>query len=239
MPPNTRMMPTTLIKPVFLTLACAGWLPCAEAQWLTNTISSTPNASISDASPAGWKDQFTVGGMPGTIASVKISLDISGGYNGDLYAFLSAPQGELAVLLNRPGITAANPFGYSDAGFSITLDTGASGNIHDYGISYSLNGRGMVTGTWLADGRNIDPQSDGLTFDQASTGAGLGVFNGLSGEGLNGTWTLFVGDFAGGGGSPTLESFHVEIVAVPEPGAVALAAIGGWLLLLYRRRSHA
>jgi len=189
----------------------------------TNTISLSPNLAIPDGSPVGLMEQFSLSGVDGTISSVTVTMDILGGFNGNLYAYLAGPQGQLAVLLNRPGVTAGNPFGYGDGGFSITLDSAALNNIHGYGNSYSLNGFGQVTGTWAPDGRAIDPQSTGATFDGALTTSGLGLF--MGGD-ANGMWTFFIADLAVGGGVANLNNVNFSIVTVPEPSALALIGLG-------------
>ena len=46
------------------------------------------------------------------ISEVTVGVDLSGGYNGDLYASLAGTNGGFAVLLNRVGVsrTAKPPF---------------------------------------------------------------------------------------------------------------------------------
>jgi subtilisin-like proprotein convertase family protein len=219
----------------FLTLLLASAVNCALAQWNTHTFTSSPNAEIPDGNPVGWLGHLEVSGLEGPIGTVKVNLDIIGGYNGDLYAFLSGPQGTKSVLLNRPGITGADPFGYPDAGLNITLDPGALNNVHAYGVDYEVNGAGQVVGVWGADGRDIDPQSPGLNFDLAPLTAGLDHFTGLPGTALNGAWSLFIVDAAGGGGSPVLESFGIEVTTmIPEPQISVLSLAAG-LVALWRR----
>jgi hypothetical protein len=109
--------------------------------------------------------------------------------------------------------------------------------VHDYGAhSPSINGSGQLTGTWQADGRNIDPNSAPASFDAAGT-AGLGDYNGLN---PNGTWTLFFADLSGGAQS-TVVSWGLDITAVPEPANVALGIFGGLLGIggLWRARRKA
>lgn len=219
-----------------LILVAAGLVNSACAQGYIQDFVWTPQQQIPDGNPVGWLGQFSVSGVSGQIASFKVLLDISGGYNGDLYAYLSGPQGQFSVLVNRPGVTAGNPFGYADAGLNITLDSAAADNIHNYGSSYSLNGNGQVTGTWAADGRNIDPESDGAAFDQATATAGLSLFNGANGAAVDGTWSLFIADCAAGGGIATLNSLALEVTTVPEPQSGVLLLGMGLCALWYRRK---
>jgi subtilisin-like proprotein convertase family protein len=201
---------------------------------VTNTYSFSPSLAIPDGSPVGLMQKFTVSGVAGTISSVTVTLDILGGFNGNLYAYLAGPQGQLAVLLNRTGVTAGNAFGYSDSGFSITLDSALANNIHGYGTSYGTNVSGQVTGSWAPDGRAIDPQSTGAAFDAAPTTSGLALF---AGGNANGLWTFFIADMAGGGGVANLNNLSFSIVTVPEPSTLALIGLGlGGLVCVQRLR---
>jgi len=165
-----------------------------------------------------------------------LQLNLSGGFNGDLYAYLVNPQGQMAVLLNRSGVNAGNAFGYADAGMAITLDGAASANIHDYQSgSYSLVG-GQLTGTWAADGRNVDPLSAGSVFDSAAVSAGLNLFTGVNAADLNGTWTLFIADLAAGGGTTVVDWTMLTVTTIPEPQPWLLVGSGLAVLALFRRR---
>jgi subtilisin-like proprotein convertase family protein len=205
---------------------------CVPAQTMTNSYTLTPNVGIPGASPVGITEQFAASGMAGTIADIQVTLDITGGFNGNLYAYLAGPQGQFAVLLNRVGVTAGNPFGFSDAGMNIMLDGDAVNNIHNYGSggpgSYSLNGT-----MWAADGRNIDPLSAGSAFDAATTSASLSVFQNTYG---NGVWTLFIADLSASGSPAILNSATLSIITVPEPQTWVMLAGGAALLGLFRRR---
>ena len=198
----------------------------------TNSYPLTPNTGIADGSPVGVMEQFNVSGVAGAITNVQVQLDITGGFNGDLYAYLVGPQGQLAVLLNRPGVTAGNPFGYGNGGFNITLDS-SSANIHGYGASFSTNSFGQVTGTWGADGRNIDPQSAGSVFDSAATTSNLSLFQDGN---ANGMWTFFIADLSGGGGTANLNSVILTIMTVPEPQTWVMLVGGLAVLCLCRNR---
>lgn len=217
-----------------LTLLLAALL--AEAQTTTNSYTLsytlTPNTAITDGSPVGVTEQFTVSGLGGAIADIQIQLDLTGGFNGDLYAYLVGPQGQMAVLLNRLGVTGSNPFGYGNAGLNITLDS-SSANIHGYGSGYSTNGLGQVTGTWGADGRNIEPQSLGTVFDSAATTSNLNLFQDGNG---NGVWTFFIADLSGGGGTANLNSVILNIMTVPEPQTWVMLGGGVALFCLCRNR---
>ena len=201
----------------------------------TNKVTATPGVAIPMGNPTGVAVSFNVTGSTGVVSDVQVDLNISGGFNGNLYAYLTGPSGQLAVLLNRVGVTSGNPFGYSNPGFDVTFDVASTSNIHNYGsIGYTPNGSGQVTGVWAADGRNINPLSSGSTFDSAPTTSGLNVFEDTA---PTGTWTLFVADLSSGGGVADLNSVGISVITVPEPGTLAL--VGGGLALagIWRRRA--
>ena len=191
---------------------------------------------IPDNSASGYLDSHTVGSVPGVISSVTVTLNISGGYNGDLYVWLSHGGG-LSVLLNRVGLSSTNGVGYGDAGFGLdgllnqfTLDDQASGDVHFYqAASYTFNGDEQLTGVWQPDGRILDPESAAGSFDTASRANLLNVFDGMD---PNGQWTLYVADLSPGGIS-TIEDWSLQITSVvPEPGVLSLCALGLVVLLV-------
>ena len=220
----------------FAAVGAASLLGSVAQGQVINTTSTSVNSLVPDGNPVGITSSTTLSGISGTISSVSVNLDITGGFNGDLYAYLVDPNGDIAVLLNRVGVGSGNAFGYSDTGFDITLSDG-SPNIHDYQLeSPTINGDGQLTGTWAPDALNIDPQSSPVTFDtdrlNNSPIADLSSFTGSA----NGNWTLFVADLSSGGQS-TLVSWGLNVVTVPEPQTWALVAGGvGMLLTLNRRR---
>jgi subtilisin-like proprotein convertase family protein len=222
---------TTLKVLATAALVLAATFSQAQSAFTNQTFTSV-NTAIPDGNPTGFASSTNLSGVVGTVTSVTVTLDITGGFNGDLYAYLAGPASGFAVLLNRTGITGSNPVGYSDAGFNITLSDG-SPNIHLYQLDSPTFSGGQLTGTWAPDGRNIDPQSSGSTFDSASTGTDLSSFDGNT---ANGSWTLFIADMSSGG-QATLVSWGLTVVTVPEPQTWVLAAGGvGVLLALNRRR---
>jgi subtilisin-like proprotein convertase family protein len=185
----------------------------------------TVNSLVPDGNPTGLASTINVSGLYGPMTNINVFLTVSGGYNGDLYACLTGPNGGFAVLLNRSGMTALNGFGYGDAGFNITLTDLAVTDVHSYGG----NGGGQLPGTWQPDGRAINPQ---FAFDTVGRTAMLNSFDNLD---PNGTWTLFVADMAGGYQS-TLTSWGMQVNVVPEPSPVALTVLGLGTLAVLRRR---
>lgn len=214
-------------------LAAASLLLAASVEAQTNfTGTVTVNQNIPDGNPVGMISQTTLSGLTGTISSMSLSLDITGGYSGDLYAYLLGPNGTTLVLLNRVGLSSTNAFGYSDTGFNITLTNGAP-DLHFYQTgSYTLNGGGQLTGLWSPDGRTITPNSDGSAYDGTSA-LNFDLFNNID---PNGQWTLFVADLANGGGQSVLVDWSLTIVTVPEPQTWAMLVSGAGVLFALRRR---
>ena len=208
-------------------LALNGW-----SQSLTSSFTNSTVTAIPDGSPVGVMEQVTVIGLGGSISNVQVTLDITGGFNGDLYAYLVSPQGQFVVLLNRPGVSGSNLFGYSDAGMNITLDGLAVNNIHDYAGggpgTYSLSGT-----TWAADGRSENPLVAGSVLYGTPTTANLSLFQNTD---ANGVWTFFIADLGAGGGSASLNNVVLTIMTVPEPQTWVILGGGLALLALLRHR---
>jgi hypothetical protein len=194
--------------------------------------------TIPDGDLTGYQNSQMLTGLPVFLTDVNVTLNVSGGFNGDLYAYL-VHNGTSAILLNRVGRSGASGVGYPDAGFgpdalgtSFTLDDQAVHDVHLYRtFPYSLNGSGQLTGQWQPDGRALDPLSPGSAFDGASRAAMLSSFN-LTDP--NGLWTLFIADTSPGGESVLL-SWGMQITAVPEPAfpGLLLAVAGA---TCFRRR---
>ncbi len=174
-----------------------------------DSFTYTPALAIPDGNLAGTSDVQTPASIINVIQSVTVGLNISGGFNGDLYTYLrlDTPGGTgLTVLLNRVGKTSGNPAGFSDAGFNITLDGAAATDIHLAGT-----GASPVVGTYQPDGRNADPNT---VLDTTARTAGLSALNGLSAKG---TWTLFLADVSGGPSTATLNSYTINISGLSGP----------------------
>ncbi len=177
--------------------------------YTTNWSTGFANAGVvPDNNFSGWSDTRTVSTMPaGTFTGLSVDLQLSGGWNGDLYAYLVHSSG-FSVLLDRVGVgvSGVSAFGYGDAGMNVNLAaTGTS--IHQYGGNSTFSS--TPTGSWMTD----------------NTSGSLASFLSTS---PNRTWSLFVADLSGGGVS-TVQSWglQMDIVAVPEVETWVAAALAG------------
>src|ERR1019366_7644994 len=140
-------------KTPFRSLMAAALLAATNTHAALYTFPFSPgdgsgSGLIPDANPTGWWDAQTISGVPGTIGSLTVSLNIFGGWNSDLYGCLvhvdTGNQTASAILLNRIGITGSDPFGNTGSGLHVTLasDTATDyGNIRDAAF-------GMISGTY-------------------------------------------------------------------------------------------
>jgi len=161
-----------------------------------------------------------------SIQSVTVNLTFTGGWNGDLFAYLVHDSG-YAVLLNRVGRDGSQDDGAGSSGMTVDLSDLAAADIH---TAIPMTG-GAVTGTFQPSGRETDPF---LTLDTDPRSAMLSSF---SGGNADGTWTLFVADQSGGGTS-TLQSWSMTITGVPEPSSLALGVPAMMLLVFSRSRKR-
>jgi subtilisin-like proprotein convertase family protein len=145
------------------------------------------------------------------VTGLMVTLYVSGGYNGDFVISLQSPNGASMSLLNRPGVTGGDLFGYGGSGLNLTLSDAAVSPIQ----STPETAGAVVTGTYKA----------------------AGSLAALSGSPANGPWTLYFADVGTGAGNPMLNSFSLEITAVPEPVNVALGVFAAAGLLLQGGRA--
>ena len=175
-----------------------------------------PVGSIPDGSPVGVSFTGTYDGAAAgaTVSSLTVNLSISGGYNGNLYGYLVAPNGTLVMLLNQPGHTDGSTFGfgYAGSGLNVTLTDATT-----------IGGNSVTSIQTTAE-------TPGQLFSGTYNAAGtLGTFNNSS---ANGEWKLFFADMTAGGGQSQLTGWSLDITAVPEPVNVALGCFVAMLLSL-------
>jgi hypothetical protein len=203
-----------LVMAVVLGAATPGWAVIDFTDLGGGNFSATSPGPqlIPDFSSSGvaYALNFNSAGF-GQLTDITFTFTTIGGWNGDLYAYLSHGS-DLAILLNQVGASPGNPDGYGTSGFnSITLAMSATTDIHGVALPTSGNG------PYAADGR--------LDYSSSTRNNTLSVFNGVD---PNGIWTLYFADE-----SPTFQatlsswSLHTTAIpAVPEPGTAALAVLG-------------
>lgn len=156
------------------------------------TVSASPGVTIPDDNPSGVAYSINFGQSGLTVGNITVTINLSGGYNGDIYAYLSH-GGQISTLLNGPSA------GLNGSSMNITFIEGT-------GSPVPTTSSANLTGSYTA-------YSDLATFNTTNP---------------NGNWTLFFADLSPGDTS-TLNSFSLDITAVPEPVNVALAAFGALL----------
>ncbi len=207
-------------------LSCPGTL--SAAIYIQNFTSDfADNGMIPDGDYAGWQNSQVVALESGLrMTDLAVTLELSGGWNGDLYVTLRhetiAGTG-FAVLLDRVGTSITDTLGYTNTGFGLnnSLEPFRLSDLGTYSVHYyqdhapDFNSNGQLTGLWRPDG------------------GPLTSFQGLD---PNGTWTLFVAD-CNGGDVGTINQWGLEITAVPEPvgGAWVISVLTLGVGLLLRR----
>jgi subtilisin-like proprotein convertase family protein len=206
------------IKKITLLAAILGTAGVAWSQ-TTVTNSFAVNKTIPDGSTSGLADSQTLDFSSlqlNQIVSLQVNLNVSGGFNGDYYAYL-VHDGGFTVLLNRAGRNSGNHFGYSDSGMTVTFNDGSPNDIHTY--QNVTPPASPLTGTWAPDGRNVAPAN---ALDTDPRTALLASFNG---QDPSGQWTLFISDVADGA-QGSLVNWGLVITAVPEPSPALLIFLG-------------
>jgi hypothetical protein len=196
------------ILAVILQVAAACNLAAALSSFTFNDAFEN-SGPILDANPNPWSDTRAVIGLPESdVTELRVRLTVSGGFNGDLYGYLSF-GGALVPLLNGVGAGEADPFAYADSGLSVTFTDTADHNIHFY---QDIAGYSIIGGsTWKPDG--------------------TATLRSLLDQNPNGEWTLVLADLSAGGGEASVESWGLDFetpTVVPEPASW----VAGMLLLL-------
>jgi hypothetical protein len=210
-------------------------LPLTAATSFTQSWSSgfEANGLVPDGDPSGWSDSRTLSSVPITsISDLNVSLTITGGAVGYLIIYHSNGS-HAAILLNRPGKTLSDDFGFADEGFNVTFDdSGTNGDSH-----LTFTGPLLLTASsWEPDGRLTDP------FAVLDSSPRTNFLSGFNSSNPNTTWTLYVADTVSGSSS-SVSSWGLAIntpSVVPEPSSsLATTLTLSWALSLTRnRRRH-
>jgi len=186
----------------------------------------TEGRDIPDSDGSGIASLLTLSTGGERIGSMEVGLDIAGGWNSDYYAYLQNGSGVgslIVILLNRPGVSAADPGGAASSGMSLILADSAPLDIH---TGIPMNNGDVVAGRYQPDGRTEDPLT---VTDTSPRTTFLADFNGAAADG---DWTLFIADQGGGEvGQLTSWSLNMTFAEVPEPSAAVsvLLALGAGL----------
>lgn len=196
----------------------------------TVTWFANPGETLADNNVAG--STFSSGTLSSSsllIDSVNVTLDISGGYNGDLYGYLVYTVGGNSyshLLLNRVG-GGSGAVG-SVSGFGTGATPASFAELQTFGVTLTGDGSGSsIHTTAAAAGTSYAAEGGGLN----STFGGSTLVGG-------GTWTLFLADL-GAGDQSTLVSWGLSLTVVPEPVTWALIGFGGVLALVVGIRRRA
>lgn len=171
---------------------------------------------VPDNAPAGVSHTFVLSTGYQYTVLVTVELELTGGWNGDLYAYLEH-NGQKAILLNRPGKTAGNYFGSGSTNLDVVFDDTAAEDVH-----IGLPAFGDATGSFQPDGRNVDPE---LVVETSARTQFLAIFQNVDPDG---DWTLFVSDLSAGD-EASIASATLNVTVIPEPavGSLMLAALFG------------
>ncbi len=208
----------TAARSLLCLLATSAALHAQDVSW-------TENLLIPDGDPSGLALTRTVHIPVPQLNTLGVWLETSGGWNGDLYAWLAHDTG-FSVLLSRPGRSATLLDGYPGSGMTISLRDSAAQDIHLYELATPAGGE--PTDWWQPDGRDTSP------FDVVSTDPRTAMLSSFSGLDSSGDWTLFIADLVPGE-QATLVSWGLYFNPVPEPSTALLLAAASWLASRRRR----
>lgn len=180
------------------------------------------SGKVPDNSVTGWSDTRYISSISVVISEVEVFLETTGGFNGDLYAYLTHDSG-FSVLLNRVGRSESNPDGSFTTGMSVVFSDAAGQDVHT---------ADTFDGIYQPDGRHDSPFT--VTGSTTRT-AHLSSFDGLDPDG---SWTLFVADL-----SPAYETTVVRwgltlttVEVVPEPSPLLAAGVMAVVAMSRRKR---
>ena len=186
--------------------------PLRASTIITETFNMTTSTLIPDADLNGIVQTITPATTLGSLIGVTVTLETSGGWNGDLYAYLWH-DGVLRVLVNRTGRTLAKPDGAGTSGMTLTFSDTATMDVH--------TAVGALEGIFQPDFRNVHPLA---TLDTSPRSGALADYYSTS---PGGAWRLFIADVATGD-EATLVGWSISLtgaVAVPEPSMMGIFAL--------------
>jgi subtilisin-like proprotein convertase family protein len=232
-------MKKTLIT--LLVVLTGVWAQATLYPLYTINSGSFSGGTIADGNPVGQSFTGTVTAQPWErVVAAAVTLNITGGYNSDLYAYLIAPNGTVMMLMNQAsGLAGTGMNNVTLTAFALTGNTfnvtgtppgtqslQASTDPAIQTAAGTLDGSGRLTGTY----QPIDSMLYGPAANNSLTQAQYLGLPSAAGE-----WTLFMADMVTddvGNGNHTLNNWSLDLAVVPEPVGMALGLFAAMLLAL-------
>ncbi len=164
----------------------------------------------------------------GTIASFDnliINMTTQHTWLGDITFTLQSPTGTQVQIMRRQGASGAGNSGDLQVGLHTFVDDGSG-----LSMPFTNTATNMAGGTvW---NRSNNPASTTLVPT-----INPNTYASFAGQVVNGTWTLFGQDSAGGDVGVVGDwSMNITLTAIPEPGSLVVLSVFGLVGLVRRRR---
>jgi len=177
----------------------------------TLNVSYYPGVTIPEGNPVGVLDleRFNLAQSGDKVINLTVNLWLVGGYNGDLFVSLQAPDGTSVVLMNEPGV-GVDGFGAAGAGMNITFADDSPNLIQSETSLMPLFG-------------NYQPAELLAEFQ---------------GRPADGAWALYCANLGIGDGPTTLVSWgmNITVLTAPEPTTNELGALATLVLIAAKYR---
>src|SRR5829696_4615357 len=201
--------------------------PAKMSEWLIpSTVFSNPAAiNIPEMTASSVQSNIPVSGTSGPISSITLTLTgLSSGDTNELDLLLVGPGGQKYIFMADVGGFLAGPV----SNLNVTVS--------DAGVS-QLPDNGLLTSGTFRPANYLDigdsfpsPAPAGPYSSAAPEGAATltGVFGGLTGASVNGTWSLFVADniTLGTGASSISGGWSLDITTTPAALATTTVVSG-------------
>ncbi len=186
----------------------------ASAQTTFGPFSASPALTITDDAYNGTlgsmvSSAIPVSGVTGaSVINIEVDVNINHTWPGDLTLKLVSPDGDILMLLSRPGLAETVDDGTGCCGVSADW-LGSTVTFSDLGSADAETMTTPFSGTFFPNpGASTHPTQ---------------TFASLFGGSMNGNWTLYLGD-AGGGDIGTLNSWTIRITTV-NPSLLAFIGV--------------